>query len=113
MPTDAGSVDVPDDRDPSTRRVDLLVDQVNLLCSKFDEMIERAPPGQIVTVTHRTHGIGAWTAAAVTACFFTFLGLILVAIMLVPDVHDLQAWSDILRSKVARLEAIHSHEQQR
>jgi hypothetical protein len=94
-----------DERDPATVRVDLVVDQVNALCAKIDQYMDRAPPGQNVHVTHRTPGMSAGMAAAVTACFFTFLGLILLAIVLIPDVHDLQAWSDILRAKVAKLEA--------
>lgn len=93
-----------DDRDPATVRTDLLVDQVNALISKFDEVLQQ-DRGHTQTVIHKTAGMGAWGAAAVTACMFTFLGLILLAIVIVPEVHDLRAWNDINRAKIARIEA--------
>lgn len=92
-----------DDRDPDTVRFDLLVDQVNALVGKMDAVIERG--GNTQTVIHKTAGLGPWAAAAVTACFFTFLGLILLAVALVPEIHDLRAWNDINRAKIAKLEA--------
>lgn len=95
-----------DERDPETVKVDLLVDQVNSLLSKMDAVLEnRGNNSQTVEVTHKTAGMGPWAAAAVTACFFTFLGLILLAVVILPDLHDLQAWQDIMRSKIAKLEA--------
>lgn len=92
-----------DDRDPDTVRFDLLVDQVNALVGKMDAVIDRG--GNTQTVIHKTAGMGPWAAAAVTACFFTFLGLILLAVVILPDLHDLQAWQDIMRQKIAKLEA--------
>lgn len=93
-----------DDRDPSTVKLDLLVDQVNALCASMAAAME-ARGNNTQTVIHKTAGMGPWAAAAVTACFFTFLGLILLAVALVPEIHDLRAWNDINRAKIARLEA--------
>ncbi len=93
-----------DDRDPDTVRFDLLVDQVNTLCAKMAAAME-ARGNNTQTVIHKTAGMGPWAAAAVTACFFTFLGLILLAVVILPDLHDLQAWQDIMRQKIAKLEA--------
>lgn len=93
-----------DDRDPDTVRFDLLVDQVNALVGKMDAVIETRG-SNTQTVIHKTAGMGPWAAAAVTACFFTFLGLILLAVVILPDLHDLQAWQDIMRQKIAKLEA--------
>lgn len=88
-----------DDRDPDTVRFDLLVDQVNALVGKMDAVIERG--GNTQTVIHKTAGMGPWGAAAVTACFCCMLGLIFIAL----DMHDLRAWNDINRAKIAKLEA--------
>lgn len=95
-----------DERDPDTVRTDLLIDQVNALCARMDTLLA-ADRGQTQTVIHKTAGMGAWGAAAVTACMFTFLGLILLAVVVVPEVHDLRAWNDILRAKTAKLEGFH------
>lgn len=101
--------DAADSRDESTVRMDLLVDQVNLLLSRMDEVI-RHDHGNTQTVIHKTAGMGPWGAAAVTACMFTFLGLILLAVVMIPDLHDLRAWNDINRAKIARLEASKSEQ---
>ena len=92
-----------DDRDPDTVRFDLLVDQVNALVGKVDAVIDRG--GNTQTVIHKTAGMGPWAAAAVTACFFTFLGLILLAMLILPDIHDLKAWSDIYRTRIQEISA--------
>lgn len=99
----------PDDRDASTVRMDLLVDQVNVLLSRMDEVI-RHDHGNTQTVIHKTAGMGAWGAAAVTACMFTFLGLILFALVVLPTLHDLQAWQDVIRGKVSKLESSQTQE---
>lgn len=93
-----------DDRDPDTVRFDLLVDQVNTLCAKMDAAME-ARGNNTQTVIHKTAGMGPWAAAAVTACFFTFLGLILLAMLILPDIHDLKAWSDIYRTRIQEISA--------
>lgn len=101
-----GTLELDDERDPETVKVDLLVDQVNSLLSKMDAVLEnRGNNSQTVEVTHKTAGMGPWAAAAVTACFFTFLGLILLAILILPDLHDMKAWQDVMRQKITRLEA--------
>ena len=100
----------PDERDAETVRMDLLVDQVNALLGKMDEVL-KADRGNTQTVIHKTAGMGPWGAAAVTACMFTFLGLIGLAVVLIPELHDLRAWNDINRAKIARLEAKPSQEQ--
>lgn len=99
--------------DDSTTRADLAIDMVNQLCAKVDVSMEefrelvkqRGGNTQKFEATVKTAGMGPWAAAAVTACFFTFLGLILLAVVILPDLHDLQAWQDIMRQKIAKLEA--------
>jgi len=96
----------------STTRADLAIDMVNQLCAKVDvsmeefrELVKARANGNTQTVIHKTAGLGPWGAAAVTACFFTFLGLILLAIMILPDLHDLKAWSDIYRTRIQEISA--------
>jgi len=98
-----------DDRDPSTVRMDLLVDQVNALLGRMDDVL-RHDHGNTQTVIHKTAGMGPWGAAAVTACMFTFLGLILFALVVLPTLHDLQAWQDVIRGKVSKLESAKTQE---
>lgn len=97
--------------DPAITRADLAIDTVNQLCASLDaamaefrELVKQRG-NNTQTVIHKTAGMGPWAAAAVTACFFTFLGLILLAVVILPDLHDLQAWQDIMRQKIAKLEA--------
>lgn len=59
----------------------------------------------VQTVVHRSEGPGPLLAAAIAVCFCTILGLILFAIWVVPEVHDLKAWQDTLRQQVAQLKA--------
>lgn len=93
-----------DNRDASTIRMDLLVDQVNVLCAKFDQYIDHKPGNSQTVVTHRTEGMSPWAGAAMAACFFTFLGLILFALIVIPEIHDLKAWSDVYRGGISILE---------
>lgn len=78
-------------------RIDKLVD-------RMDAFLDHQQGGNVQTVIHKSTGIGPWGAAAVTACFMTFLGMILLAIVVIPELHDLKAWSDIYRSKIYALE---------
>ena len=61
--------------------------------------------GNTTTVIHKTEGMGTWGAAAVVACFSTLVLMILFAIVIEPDLHDLKAWQDIMRKDIARLQA--------
>jgi hypothetical protein len=91
--------------DPTTVKIDVLIDTVSALCSRLDEYSKTdSSHNNHQTVIHKSEGMTAWGAAAVAACFFTFLGLILFAIIILPDIHDLQAWSDIYRQRITALE---------
>jgi len=98
-----------DDRDTDTVRFDLLVDQVNALVGKMDAVIERG--GNTQTVIHKTAGMGPWGAAAVTACFCTLIGLVLLSIYIIhtdslrnDDIRDLKAWQQIHEKRLNQLE---------
>lgn len=60
--------------------------------------------GNTQTIVHHQAGMSVWGAVAVTSCIFTFLGLILFSLVVIPELHDLRAWSDIFRSKIYALE---------
>lgn len=77
---------------------------LNKLADRMDLFLDHHQGGNVQTVIHKSAGIGAWGAAAVTACFMTFMGMILLAIVVIPELHDLKAWSDIYRSKIYALE---------
>lgn len=104
-----------DDRDPDTVRFDLLVDQVNALVGKMDAVIETRG-SNTQTVIHKTAGIGPWAAAACCACFCTMIGLVIVTVVLSAQLdreskafndqmRDVQAWQDVMRQRLSKLEA--------
>ncbi len=99
-----------DDRDPSTVKLDLLVDQVNALCASMAAAME-SRGSNTQTVIHKTAGMGPWGAAAVTACFCTLIGLVLLSIYIIhtdglrnDDIRDLKAWQQIHEKRLNQLE---------
>ena len=72
-----------------TSKVDALVDRI-------DALLDSQARGQnAITVTHTQAGMGPWGAVAVTACLFTTLMVIALAIVILPDIHDLKAWQGV------------------
>lgn len=94
-----------DKLDVSTIKIDELIGHINNLVKNVELVITREAPSQVQTVIHRTEGMGPWGAAAVTACMFTFLGLILFALWAVPEIHDLKAWVSVHTTKINSLES--------
>ena len=82
-----------------------VTEQARQVTELVKTLLERGPYGQTQTVIHKTAGMGAWGAAGVVACFFTYLTLIVLAVIFVPTIHDLLAWQDINRKDIARLQA--------
>jgi len=56
-----------------------------------------------ITVTHTQAGMGHWGAVAVTACLFTTLMVIALAIVILPDIHDLKAWQNVFGRDIAAM----------
>lgn len=80
--------------------------KIDSLVERLDVFIEQSQQGSTSqTVIHKTAGMGAWGAAAVTACFMTFLAMIIITIFAVHEMHDLRAWSDTYRAQIATLKA--------
>lgn len=85
------------------RQIDLLLDQMVDLSAIVKEIA--GSRGQSQTVIHKTEGMGIWSAAAVVACFATWVVIVLSAVYFVPTLHDLTAWEQILNSRITKLEA--------
>jgi hypothetical protein len=84
------------------RQVTEQAKQVTELVRTF---MERMPSSTTQTVIHKTAGAGSYTAAAIVACFATWLGLIVCGLYVIPELHDLRAWRDIHQNHISAIEA--------
>lgn len=92
-----------DFRSAEQMRYDAICDQVREVTQLVKVVIEKVPQhGAVQTVIHRNEGMGAWGAAAVTACFLTYLTLIIFAIWSIFQINNLWAWKDIHAGKIER-----------
>ncbi len=92
-----------DTRTPEVRRLDYMADLVADMTKAVEKVIQN--PGQTQRIIYKTEGMGMIGVVCATICVMTLVCLILGAILVVPELHDQRAWTDILRSKVAKLEA--------
>lgn len=74
--------------------------RTNDIVESLADVLQSTRTGNTQTVIHKTEGMGAWGAAAVTACFCTWFGLVLLMF----DLHDLRAWVDTYRAQIAQLQ---------
>lgn len=81
-------------------RIHALINTVERLSSDIDKLI-RAENSQTQVVIHKQAGPGGLLAAAITACFASWIALILFAM----EIHDLRAWRDIHQNHINALEA--------
>lgn len=86
-------------------KVDIVLDQMVDLTRLVNKVIEASKQGPTQTVIHKTAGMGPWGAAAVVACFATWLGLILFGVWTYFQVNNLWAWKDVHAAKIAVMEA--------
>lgn len=103
-----------------TANVNAAIDKVDVLYDQFvdlNDLLKRvlaANEGrQVQTVIYRHAGVGGLNAAAIVACFATWLGLIVFALYAIPELHDLRAWRDIHSNDIATLKAKIASGQQR
>ena len=98
-----------DDRRRDAQRYDAICDQVIAMNELVKELVEKIPQGQTQTVLYKTEGPGVWivicTVISAVVSIMCIVVLIVAAILIVPDFHDIKAWQDILRRDVARLQA--------
>ncbi len=92
-------------REREAQRYDAICDQVVEMNNLVKILVEKIPEGQTQTVLYKSEGMGIVGVVCATICVMTLVCLILGAILIVPEIHDLRAWTDILRSKVAKVEA--------
>ena len=79
--------------------------QIDRLVERIDVLLEHQQAGtQTTTLIHKSEGVSAWVAAAITACFMTYLALILIGTWTFFQVNNLAAWKDVHASKIAVLE---------
>lgn len=96
---------VTDRRTADVRRMDYLRDQVIEINELVKTLVEKIPQGQIQHVVYETKGMGAIGVICAAICGLCVLFLLLGAIFIVPELHDLKAWQDILRKDVAKIQA--------
>jgi hypothetical protein len=100
-----------DRRRKSDVKFDALVDQINSLTESVGRLINQdsKKSGNTTTVIHKTVGFGNWgvaaLVAAIVACFATWAIIGILAMIFVPEIHDLRAWHDIDRKEIAQLKA--------
>lgn len=82
----------------------ILQEQIGRLAELVSKLVEGGGNSSVTTVIHKQAGPGGLLAAAVTACILTWAGLIVLAILLVPDIHDMRAWIAVHSAKIAVLE---------
>lgn len=88
--------------------VEALTDDVRILTGEIRTLVQAISDtdrGSVQRVVYRVEGMGAWGAAAVCACFLTYLSLLLFAGWTYFQVNNLWAWKDAHAGKIARLEA--------
>ncbi len=104
-----------DPRKPQDVSYDAIADQVReatYLVRDVAEMVRESlsRSGNTQTVIHKTEGMGAIGIVCASICVACVLFLILGAILIVPELHDLKAWQDINRKDIARLQALHEQQ---
>ena len=77
--------------------------QIGDLVGRLDSLIELQQARNSIVVTHTQAGMGVWGAVAVTACLFTTLMVISLAIVILPDIHDLKAWENVFGRDIAAM----------
>lgn len=87
----------------SEQEIGAEIREVTLEIRQLLTHLAREPHQNVQTVIHRSEGVTPWVAAAITACFCTWFGLILVML----DIHDLRAWVDVLKQRITAVEAKH------
>jgi type II secretory pathway component PulF len=88
-----------------TQQVAGLTEEVRLLVHQLKE----SGHAHTQTVIHKSTGISAWGAAAVVACFATWIGLVFVMM----DIHDLRAWKDIYGRDLSAIKQIIIQQQEK
>jgi len=89
-----------------------VTEQARQVTELVKTLLERSPYGQAQTVIHKTQGMGAWGAAAVTACFMTMLVFVVFMVVYEKDqgkidgrLRDLDAWRGVHSNDIGALKA--------
>lgn len=79
----------------ATKGLGATTDKIDALVGRIDALLERESERNHITVTHTQAGMSGWSIAAVVACFFTSVMLLGLAMVVLPEIHDLRAWESI------------------
>ena len=88
----------------ATRKVDILFDNMVELTAQVRRVCEVTEGRNVQTVIHKSTGMGPWGAAAVVACFATWIMMLMFGLWSVFQINNLWAWKDVHASKIAVLE---------
>ncbi len=89
-------------RSPEAQRYDAFCD----IAFRMEKYAERMlDGGQNQTVIHRTEGMGMIGVVCATICATVLLAMVVVTILVAMEIHDMKAWQDQLRQKMAKLDA--------
>jgi uncharacterized membrane protein len=94
-----------EDRRRDAQRYDAICDQVIAMNELVKELVEKIPQGTVQEVHYKTEGAGLVGVISATICVMVMLSAIVVTILVAMEIHDMKAWQDQLRQKMARLEA--------
>jgi len=103
-------------------RYDAMSDQVRDAAASVTELAKvvrelAANPGNTNTVIHRTEGAGIGMIIGMVICatvsVMCVVLLIIGAIFIVPDIHDLQAWQGTFGRDLAAIKAVQHKEGQK
>ena len=105
-----------DDRTPEVRRLDYATNLVIDLAAAVDKLIQNMPQGNTQRIIYKTEGMGALGIICAALCVLCVLFVIVGVVVISSDttksearmdgrLRDLQAWNDITRKDIARLQA--------
>lgn len=85
-----------------SQKLEEFTKQVSRLAEISEKIISKDTSSQVVHI-HKTEGATNWGTAAIVACFCTWLFIIVFSVIIVADIHDLKAWSDINKNDIATI----------
>lgn len=84
------------------KKLDLLANRLDRLAEISERLVSKDTSTQVVHI-HKTEGVTNWGTAAIVACFCTWLFIIVFSVIIVADIHDIKAWSDINKNDIATI----------
>lgn len=83
--------------------LDHYAEKIDELVGRLDALIETQATRNHFVVTNKQEGVSGLVAASVTACFLTYLALILFGIWSIFQINNLTAWKDVYGRELAAI----------